>query len=134
MLCDLVVMQGVNGVFKMGSPTSSDDDSIKSFKLELEESMAKQQQDWAEQLAEQQRLVQQWQDESWKITLSLEQKELDLDEALEREQGLQSSLTSLQHHMDRHEHLIVIPTSRLVSPCLPRPFLRLQRPLVAAGQ
>lgn len=94
--------------------------------------MAKQKQEWAAQLAEQQQLVQQWQDECWKMTLSLEQKEEELDKARKHEQDLQSSLGSLQLYVNRHEHLITVPTSPLVSRSFLATFLHSQRIVVAA--
>lgn len=122
MKCDLGVMQVVDGANEgsVGSPGFSDDDSIRDLGSEHGESMA-----------ELQRQVQKWQDESWELCQSLEAKEIELDEALEREEGLKSSLTSLQHHLHLHDHLITVPTSPLVSLSFPAP---LYRPLVAAKQ
>lgn len=89
--------------------------------------MAKKERDWAQQLDQQQQEVQQWQEESLMLLKSLDEKTEQLEEALQREQGLQSSLTSLQHQLDSHAHRITIPSIPLVSPlpCLcPTPLAK----------
>lgn len=65
----------------------------------------------AEQLDQRGQEVQLWQDESIKVTNSLEQTQDQLEEALKREQDLQSRLTSLQSYVDRHAHRITVPCS-----------------------
>lgn len=96
------------------SPTSSDD-PLMSHKLA--EVMAKLQEDWAQQLAQKQQEVEMWEDESIEVTNSLEQTQDQLEEAMKREQGLQTRLTSLQNYLDSHAHLLSVPYSPLVSPC-----------------
>lgn len=84
-------------------------------------------------LEKQQEQVEVWGEESIEARLSLEDTAVKLDKALEREQGLKSSLASLQRQLDTHAHLIIIPTFPLVSlsfsACLATPAVA---PLVAA--
>ena len=103
-----------------GSGTSSDNNNTMSLRSELAEDMAEQQLERDRQLAQLQQEVKKWQDESLMLNDSLEETTERLEEALQREQGLQSSLTSLQFHLDKHANLLTFPTSCLVSlPFLP---------------
>lgn len=84
-------------------------------------------------LKKQQEQVEVWQKESLEARLDLEDAAVELDAALEREQGLKSSLISLQRQLETYAHLITIPTFPLVSlsfsACLATPAMG---PLVAA--